>query len=638
MACVLANAAIAVEPPEPYGALPSDAQLNWHKLELYGLVCFNMPTFTNEEWAYGDKPPSTYNPTAFSADQIVLAAKAGGLRALVLVCKHHGGLCLWPTKTTEYSIKNSPFKGGKGDIVREIADACRRHGLQFGAYNSPWDRNHPEYGRPAYVKAYREQWRELMTNYGDLCELWLDGANGGTGYYGGARERRNIDRSTYYEWDATFKMMRELQAGAVIFSDLGPGCRWVGNERGIAGDPCWATYTPHGRGGKPPCPGQTQYREGTSGHRGGKFWIPAEADVSIRPGWYYHPDQNARVRTPQNLINLYFQSVGRGASLNLGLPPDTRGRLHDNDVASLKRFGEWQRETFRTDLARGAKATASNTRGGEKRFAPGNAIDGSRDTYWCTDDAKLTPKLVLALAEDVQFNVVSLREYLSLGQRVDDWALDAWKGGEWAEFARGTGIGSRRLVRTDCLRTSRVRLRITKAAACPAINEFGLHLEPEWARKVPVTADNPDLGMSKKGWKIHSCSYAASGGGAAERAIDGNVRTLWHTHGPNGERGAPHEVAIDMGREVAIKSFLYMPRRDGTTRAIVDRYEYHLSRDGRTWTKAAEGEFGNIAANPIQQVVTLKKPVKARYFKFIALHSANGIPLSAAELGVVEAK
>jgi len=367
-------------------------------------------------------------------------------------------------------------------------------------------------------------------------------------------------------------------------------------------------------------------------------WTPAEADVSIRPGWYYHPNQNVRVRSPQNLINLYFQSVGRGASLNLGLPPDTRGRLHDNDVASLKRFGEWQRETFGTDLTKGAKATASNTRGGDKRFSPENAIDGNRDTYWCTDDTELTPEFVLDLAKEVGFNVVSLREYLSLGQRVDDWALDMWEDGQWVGFAKGTGIGSRRLVRGVPVTTGRVRLRITKAAACPAVNEFGLHREPEWARKVPVTADNPDLGMSKKRWKIHSCSYAAPGGGAAERAIDGNVKTLWHTHGPDGEHGAPHEVAIDMGKEVAIKAFLYMPRRDGTTRAIVDRYEYHVSSDGKTWGKAAGGEFGNIAANPIQQVVTLKKPAKARYFKFVALHSANGIPLSAAELGVVEAK
>lgn len=639
LSVLAAVCAMAVEPPKPYGAVPSQAQLNWHQIELYGLVCFNMPTFTNEEWAFGDQPPSTYNPTDFSADQIVCAARDGGLRALVLVCKHHGGFCLWPTTTTTYSIKNSPFRDGKGDIVREIANACRKHGLLFGAYNSPWDRNHADYGRPEYVEAYRTQWRELMTNYGKLCELWIDGANGGTGYYGGAKGRRNIDRGTYYGWEETFAMMRELQPGAVIFSDIGPGCRWVGNESGVAGDPCWATIDYPVISGKPAGPGSgINPNLLMSGSRGGQSWVPAEADVSIRPGWYYHPGQDGKVRTPQNLIQLYFQSVGRGASLNLGLPPDTRGRLHDSDVAALKHFGDWQRETFGNDLAPNAHAIASNTRGNDERYAVANIIDGDRQTYWCTDDTALTPSVVLDLGREVHFNVVSLREYLPLGQRVDDWALDAEADGNWVELARGTAIGSRRLVRAASTTTSKVRLRILKAAACPAISEFALHCEPGWARDVPLTDDHPDLGMSKRDWKVFSCSYAAPGGGDAIRAIDGNVRTLWHTHGPDGEWGAPHDVAIDMGRNVVVQSFLYMPRRDGTTRAIVDRYEFQVSTDGQTWTTAAKGEFGNIASNPIQQVVALETPVAVRYFKFVALHSVNGVPLSAAELGVIEAK
>ena len=479
-----ASPAPGVEPPKPYGAVPSAAQVKWHRqTERYALLCFNMPTFTNEEWAFGDKPPSVFNPTDFSAEQIVKAAKDGGLQGLILVCKHHGGLCLWPTKTTEYSIKNSPWKGGKGDIVGEIARACRKQGLKFGAYLSPWDRNHPEYGRAGYVKVYREQWRELMTGYGDLFELWIDGANGGTGYYGGAKGRRNIDRSTYYRWDEVFKLMRKLQPGALIFSDMGPDLRWVGTEAGFANDPCWATYTPQGRGGKPPCPGQTQYKQALSGHRNGKFWMPAEADVSIRPGWYYHKNQDRRVRTAENLIHLFFLTVGRGASFNLGLPPDRRGRLHDNDVKSLRRFGKWLGETFGTNLARDVKATATNTRGKSPRFAAGNVADGKRDSYWCTDDAVLAASITMDLGKDTEFNVVSMREYLPLGQRVDTWALDKWAGGKWVELAKGTAIGARRLWRGEPVVTSRVRLRITKAAACPAISEFTLHREPDWARK-----------------------------------------------------------------------------------------------------------------------------------------------------------
>jgi len=333
-------------------------------------------------------------------------------------------------------------------------------------------------------------------------------------------------------------------------------------------------------------------------------------------------------------MHTYFVTVGRGGSFNVGLAPDRRGRMHDNDVASLKRFGNWLKETFSTNLAAEAKVIASNTRGDSQQYAGRNVLDGKRDTHWCTDDTVLTPQLVLDLGETVQFNVVSLREYLPLGQRIDDWALDAWQDCNWIEFAKGTAIGSRRLVRTDYLSASKVRLRITKAAACPAVREFALHREPDWARRGPITKDRPDLGVSKKGWKIYACSYEAPDGGEAARAIDGSVKTLWHTHGPDGERGVPQYVAVDMGKEVQLTAFLYMPRRDGTSRALVDQYEYHVSRDGTTWMKVAGGEFSNIVNNPIQQVIEPKKPVNARYFKFTALRSANGVPVSAAELGV----
>ncbi len=322
-----------------------------------------------------------------------------------------------------------------------------------------------------------------MSNYGDLFELWVDGANGGTGWYGGAKGKRNIDRATYYGWPEIFKMMNNLQPEAVIFSDVGPGCRWVGNEKGYANDPCWATITFPLVDGKTAGPGmgipQTLLGSGT---RDGAQWVPAEADVSIRPGWYYHPEQNDQVRSAQNLINLYFQSVGRGASLNLGLPPDRRGQLHENDVTSLKKFGDWQKETFSTNLAFDATVMASNTRGNSQTYAATNVLDGKRDSYWCTDDKELTPEIVLDMGEEIEFNVVNMREYLPLGLRIDDWALDAWILGKWVEFAKGTAIGSRRLVRTDNMTASKIRLRITKSAACPAIKTFTLHREPDWTK------------------------------------------------------------------------------------------------------------------------------------------------------------
>ncbi|MFH1265766.1 MAG: alpha-L-fucosidase, partial [Planctomycetota bacterium] len=278
----------AVEPPRAYGVTPAERQLKWHALEFYGFVHFTINTFTDKEWGYGDESPALFNPTDFDADQIAGTAREAGMKGLILTCKHHDGFCLWPSKFTKHSVARSPWRDGKGDVVREISDACRKHGLQFGVYLSPWDRNHADYGRPAYVEYYRNQLRELLTNYGPIFEVWFDGANGGDGYYGGAREKRNIDRATYYGWDVTRQIVRDLQPDAMMFSDVGPDIRWVGNESGYAGDPCWATYTPHGLNGQAPCPGQTAYQEGENGHRNGQYWLPAEVDVSIRPGWFYH--------------------------------------------------------------------------------------------------------------------------------------------------------------------------------------------------------------------------------------------------------------------------------------------------------------------------------------------------------------
>ena len=257
-------------PPEPFGALPTPRQLAWHDLEYYGFIHFTLNTFTDREWGTGAESPELFNPTDLDADQWARVAKEAGLKGLILTAKHHDGFCLWPSKYTEHSVINSPWKDGQGDVVRELSDACRRHGLKFGVYLSPWDRNHGEYARPEYVTYFRNQMRELLTNYGDVFEVWFDGANGGSGYYGGANENRTIDRYTYYDWPTTWSMVHQLQPNAVLFSDVGPDVRWVGNERGFAGEPCWATYTPHGRNGRPPAPGETQYKEGENGHRHGE--------------------------------------------------------------------------------------------------------------------------------------------------------------------------------------------------------------------------------------------------------------------------------------------------------------------------------------------------------------------------------
>jgi alpha-L-fucosidase len=470
--CTAAAAADTVLPPVPFGPVPTERQLGWHEMEFYGFVHFTVNTFTDKEWGYGDEPESVFNPTAFDADQIARNAKSAGMKGLILTCKHHDGFCLWPSKFTEHSVKNSPWKNGKGDVVRELSDACKRNGFRFGVYLSPWDRNHKDYGRPEYIAYYRNQLRELLTNYGEVFTVWFDGANGGDGFYGGARERRQIDNKVYYDWQNTWQIVRDLMPMAVLFSDAGPDVRWVGNEKGIAGDPCWATLNLAGR-----YPGGSSSGL-NSGERPGTDWVPAECDVSIRPGWFYHAKEDAKVKTADQLLDIYYQSVGRGACLNLNIPPDRRGQIHENDARVLREFRRLCNETFSRNLAAAARITASSTRGNASQFAPTLVVSGKRDSYWATDDSVTTPELELNFGRPTAFNVISLREFLPLGQRVEAFALDQWQEGQWKEFAQATSIGNRRLVRTGLITTDKLRLRITRSAASPAISEVGVFREP----------------------------------------------------------------------------------------------------------------------------------------------------------------
>jgi len=442
-------------------------------MEFYGFVHFTVNTFTDREWGNGDESESVFNPTDFDAHQIAAVAQEAGMKGLILTAKHHDGFCLWPSRYTEHSVKNTTWLNGKGDVVRDLARACKRQGLRFGVYLSPWDRNHKDYGRPEYITYYRNQLRELLTQYGDIFTVWFDGANGGDGYYGGARETRKIDARSYYDWDNTRRMVRELMPMAVMFSDAGPDFRWVGNENGKAGDPCWATLNVAGR-----YPGGSS--DGlTSGERPGTDWVPAECDVSIRPGWFYHAKEDERVKTAQNLLALYYQSVGRGACLNLNIPPDRRGQINDHDVRSLREFHRILAATFARNLLADARLSASNVRAGAKRFSAANVLHRNAKTYWSTDDNVCTPELIAEFPKPVTFNVVSVREYLPLGQRVEGFACDQWKDGKWVEFAKGTSIGNHRLIRGEPITTEKVRLRITQAPVCPALSEFGLFAEPK---------------------------------------------------------------------------------------------------------------------------------------------------------------
>lgn len=487
--------------PQPYGPVPSPRQLSWHRREFYGFLHFTTNTFTDKEWGYGDESPKVFAPTAFDADQIVRTATEAGMIGLILTCKHHDGFCLWPSKFTEHSVKNSPWRNGKDDVVREISNACKEYQIGFGIYLSPWDRNHAEYGRPAYLEYFRNQLHELTTEYGELFEVWFDGANGGDGYYGGANELRRIDRKTYYDWENTREIVRRNQPNAVMFSDAGPDVRWVGNERGIAGDPCWSTidvdlFFPgiDGESFKTRLNADKvdAWDSPTDmlnvGDRQGRTWLPAECDVSIRPGWFYHATEDDKVRTPKNLLDLYFQSVGRGASLLLNLPPDQRGLIHENDVQSLRGFRHRLDQIFGRNLAQDARCTASETRGSSRQFTPANVIDGDPNTYWSTDDDAVASNLVLEFPAPVTFNVVSLREFLPLGQRVDRFAIDYDDSGSWCEWCCKSAIGPRRLIRGQECTTRSVRLRVVESPVCPAISEWGLFHDAKTAE--PSVPDN----------------------------------------------------------------------------------------------------------------------------------------------------
>lgn len=690
---LLSGVLCAQDAPKPYGVLPTKRQLLWHETEMYCIIHFGVDTYTDKEWGYGDEDPALVNPSHFDAMQIVGAARAGGFKGVVIVAKHHDGLCLWPTKTTEHNISKSPWKNGKGDIIKEYQLACNKLGMRMGLYCSPWDRNNPAYGTSAYVKIYRAQLRELCTQYGPLFMSWHDGANGGDGYYGGARETRKIDRTTYYGWDTTWAIVRKLQPMAAIFGDVGPDVRWVGNEEGHAGVTCWETYTPQAPDeGKKPSNGYNKYWLATEGTRNGKFWMPAECDVPLRPGWFYHASQDEQVKSPYQLLDLYYQSVGRGASLDLGLAPDRRGMLNERDVASLRAFGDLLRQTFSLNLAKGAHFTASNIRGNNGvLFGPGRLVDGDRYSYWATDDAVTTPELVVDLGRAVTFNVIRLRENIKLGQRISAWTVEAYVNGEWEKIGAGTSIGANRLIRLEQnVTTSKVRLRITGSAACVALSDFGLFREPAHLVRPSIVRDKEgmvsihtespvaairytldgsepgpgspsykapfllveggivkarsfeadgtssevalaELGLSKKGWKVLG---SAAGAGKPELAIDEWTGTMWSTLDAAPPASFPQEIAIDMGKEQSIGALTYLPRQDGKTEGMADRYTFYTSTDGTSWQKVAEGEFANIRSNPLEQVVRLEHPVTARYFSFSALHVTGGNGVTVAELGV----
>jgi len=460
-----------VAPPAALLPIPSESQLTWHEMEMNAFVHFTTNTFTGKEWGYGDEQPIIFNPSEFNADQWVSTFKETGFKGVILTCKHHDGFCLWPSQFTEHSVKNSPWENGKGDVVRAVSDACKKYGLKFGIYLSPWDRNHKDYGTPPYIDYYRNQLTELITSYGPVFEMWFDGANGGDGFYGGKREKRSINGSTYYDWPATLDSVRKMEPTIIFFSDAGPGVRWVGNERGIAGETNWNTISPDtlfaGKAGI-----EKLLNEGSEN---GNKWIPAEVDVSIRKGWFYHAEEDSLVKTPEKLFEIYLTSVGRGSTLLLNIPPDRRGLLHEIDVQSLKGFRALLNKEFKTNLALHAKVEATSYRGEVKPFSPANLTDGNNETYWATNDDVTTGSFEIALDTTHIINYILLQEYIKLGQRVKNFTIEIRKDNAWQKVATATTIGYKRILKLEPVHTDRIRITIEASKACPILSNVEVY-------------------------------------------------------------------------------------------------------------------------------------------------------------------
>ena len=463
----------------PCYPLPTENQLKWQDMEVYAFLHYSLNTYTDQEWGYGDEDPALFNPTQLDARQWAHTCKLAGMKGIILTAKHHCGFCLWPSQFTDYSVKNSPWKDGKGDIVRELSEACKKEGLRFAVYLSPWDRNHPQYGRDPYLLYFRNQLTELLTNYGDIFEIWFDGANGGDGYYGGARETRTIDRTTYYQWPQTFSLIRQLQPDILIWSDASTrgDLRWVGTEAGYVGETNWSHLNKEGK---------APFRQLHYGIEDGELWVPGETNTSIRPGWFYHTSQDTQVKTLQQLVQTYYKSVGRNSTLLLNFPITPEGRIHPLDSIRGQEFAQHITKVFSHNLAKGAHLTATNIRNNDKHYSPKNLLKDNPDTFWATDDTVHSATLTIQLKHPTTINRFLVSEYIPLGQRVRKFTLEAQIDGNWTQLKDQlsadkdglTTIGHKRIICFPTITTTQLRFTIQSTKAAPLISRIGLYYDP----------------------------------------------------------------------------------------------------------------------------------------------------------------
>lgn len=667
---ILLFASCTAEPPKPYGAVPSQAQVDWQKLEYYMFIHFGPNTFTNMEWGDGKEDPGVFNPTDLDCRQWAATAKAAGMKGIIITAKHHDGFCLWPSNYSKHTVRESRWKDGKGDVLKELSEACKEYGLLFGVYLSPWDQNHPDYGTSEYNRVFANTLMEIYDNYGKIFEQWFDGANG-EGPDGKQQE---------YDWPLFHQVVYDENPDAIIFSDIGPGCRWVGNERGVAGETNWSTLNVEGYS---PGLGAPPVETLNTGNMNGEKWVPAEVDVSIRPGWFYSPDTDNKVKTLEKLIDIYHTSIGRNANLLLNVPPDRRGRIHPTDSMRLIELRNAIDKMYEDNLAAGATVAASNVRGSSASYSAANVLNDDYDSYWAVDDKVSDPSIEIDLKTEKALNTILIQEYIPLGQRVSAFAVDYWDTGknDWAEAAQGTTIGYKRILRFPEVTTGRVRIRIISALACPVINKIALYNAARVAYSVDITRDGNGLVTMKTDYADARIYYSIDNGksmeyegpflmeGAAtisamavnedKKFNSGTVNAhfdiaplKWKVLTEKGTGlqymidGDPHTYAsvdriepvlIDLGETVSLKGFSYMPVNKISYPNIV-KYRISLSMDGKNWEEQRSmSAFSNIKNNPVKQEVHFPNPVTARYLKLEALESADmeSTQYTVADIGVI---
>lgn len=614
VACCLSCTSGKVLPPEPILPVPEPKQVEWQQMETYAFIHFGLNTFNDREWGYGDTDPKTFNPTNLDCEQWAQTLVKAGMKGVILTAKHHDGFCLWPFEGTDYSVKNSPWKNGQGNVVKELSEACKKYGLKFAVYLSPWDRHQANYGTPEYLPYFYAQLHDLLTNYGPVFEVWFDGANGGDGWYGGAKDIRTIDRKNYYNYPRIYEMLDSIQPQAIIFSDGGPGCRWVGNEKGFAGATNWSFL----RKGEVH-PGYDKSYELQYGHPDGNQWVPAECDVSIRPGWFYHPEEDDRVKSPDQLVDLYYRSVGHNATLLLNFPVDRRGLIHPVDSANAVRFHEMIQQQLKTNLVPGMTPKVSNERGGD--FVASALTDDNFDTYWATEDGVTTADIEFSFDTPTRMNRMMLQEYIPLGQRVKAFVVEYLDKDTWLPVKLNeetTTIGYKRLLRFETVETKGIRIRITDARGPLCLSNVGVY-----------DAGNVSDSFVEKVEDIESVPYLLPDVKAEEtaKASDKQAQTTCFVEGDR--------LLIDLQEERLVSSLHFLPDQGEPNKGLIANYEIRVGTSKDAVNQLVKsGEFSNIQNNPVMQSVFFT-PVKARYIELKATRMIRaGEPMGFAELRV----